>query len=233
MEPTAAQLQSLRRAFMSADIPDDDVDQDGPASARYGPNTASPMPVCVVSLNRAAAQVPPGWRDLLTRTHYKLIATICECPVRRRAADSITVIITDQELDFKLRTVSDSVLRGILRKATARSRCTCNQCGRRGRVRSIGDDYVGTLCARCAAVPLLREHIASVLQQREHFVLFNQSVGLSQVPEHLWPVFQRWADLPPAADAHPMDARMSIRRYVRWTQYLEALNPWLPSHDFD
>ena len=83
MEPTAAQLQSLRRAFMSADIPDDDVDQDGPASARYGPNTASPMPVCVVSLNRAAAQVPPGWRDLLTRTHYKLIATICECPVRQ------------------------------------------------------------------------------------------------------------------------------------------------------
>lgn len=80
---------------------------------------------------------------------------------------------------------------------------------------------------------MLREHIASVLQQREHFVLFDQSVGLAQVPEYLWPVFHRWADLPPGADAHSMDVRMSIRRYVRWTQYLEALNPWLSSDDFD
>lgn len=91
-----------------------------------------------------------------------------------------------------------------------RSRCTCSQCGRRGRVREIGDDYVGTLCARCAAVPMLREHIWSV-SQSEFLCLVGQPVEISQVPEHLWPSFLRWADLPPEVGARANHACIERR----------------------
>ena len=60
MERTIAQLQRLKRAIMSAGIPDDDDDREDAAPAGYGPNTSMPMPVVVVALNGAARLVPPG-----------------------------------------------------------------------------------------------------------------------------------------------------------------------------
>ena len=141
MERTTAQLQTLKRAIMSAGIPDDDDDYEDPTPAGYGPNTSMPMPVAVVALNGAARLVPPGWRNLLTQTHHKVRGAIAQSVRRRHVAAGLKVIITDQELEFNFSVAPDPVLRGILRKATVRSRCTCSQCGRRGRVREIGDDY--------------------------------------------------------------------------------------------
>ena len=229
MERTTAQLQTMKRAIMSAGIPDDDDDYEDPTPAGYGPNTSMPMPVAVVALNGAARLVPPGWRNLLTQTHHKVRGAIAQSVRRRHVAAGLKVIITDQELEFDFSMAPDPVLRGILRKATVRSRCTCSQCGRRGRVREIGDDYVGTLCARCAAVPMLREHIWSVSQQSEFLCLVGQPVEISQVPEHLWPSFLRWADLPPEVGAQANHACMSAGRHAQWSQHLQALSRWLPS----
>ena len=83
MERTIAQLQRLKRAIMSAGIPDDDDDREDAAPAGYGPNTSMPMPVVVVALNGAARLVPPGWRNLLTETHHKVRGAIAQS-VRRR-----------------------------------------------------------------------------------------------------------------------------------------------------
>lgn len=231
MEHAAARNKLLSTAMMLVDIPDEDEDAEGSAPPKYGPNTSSPLPVGVVALNDAAAHVPPGWRDLLTQTHYKVLAATVQCPERRRAADAVRVIITDEQLDFQFGVQPDPVLRGILRKANSRSRAICGQCSRRGRLREIGDSYIGTLCTRCAAIPLLREEIWSVLGQREHLLLLGQSVVLNQVPSHLWPSFRRWADLPAEGNTGLRWVKMSVHRYAQWTQHLEALNHWLPSDD--
>lgn len=57
---------------------------------------------------------------------------------------------------------ADPVVRGIVRKAWARSRCTCMRCGRPGRLRRAGE-YPKTLCARCWALQTLCDDLDACL----------------------------------------------------------------------
>jgi len=57
---------------------------------------------------------------------------------------------------------ADPVVRGIIRKAWARSRCTCMRCGRPGRLRRAGE-YRKTLCARCWALQTLCDDLDACL----------------------------------------------------------------------
>lgn len=62
---------------------------------------------------------------------------------RQHLYDSARVWASDEELEFKFADGRDAVFAGIARSATRRSRWTCIECGRRGRRRELGDDYVG------------------------------------------------------------------------------------------
>lgn len=124
-------------------------------------NSIRPSPVSgayfesLATLERHVDLIPFGWQRLYADLRHQLraIATSRRADVRVDGA---------WEEDGLLRLESqtgDVVVQGVLRKARARASSTCTDCGRPAKHRELLDWYEVTLCAGCAALPLLQMQV--------------------------------------------------------------------------
>lgn len=109
-------------------------------------------------LERWVEWIPMGWQRLYLELRCAL-ASVDTSPARFVWIHEPEVVDGGLVLDID---GGDRVVRGILRKAWARSRCTCMCCGRPGKPRWIGG-YVKTLCARCTAFEALSVELDACL----------------------------------------------------------------------
>lgn len=101
-------------------------------------------------LERWVEWIPMGWQRLYLELRCALVS-VNTASVRSVWIHEPEVVDGGLLLDVD---GGDRVVRGMVRKAWARSRCTCMRCGRPGKPRCISG-YVKTLCARCAALETL------------------------------------------------------------------------------
>ena len=181
----------------------------------------APDPVSA-GIERWARHVPPGWQGLLEQTLLKLLA-MARSPARRSALQGLTVFCHGVGLGFSLPADGDAALLGVARRAEAASQCICSTCGSPGRRREIGEEDRATLCARCAARPLLHWDIWELQQSLRFLRAVNVPVGESQIPALLRSSFRR------QASAHPEDfspqgkVRMSPARFLAWAAQWQAI----------
>lgn len=185
--------------------------------------------ILILPLKDACNITPMGWQDLLFETHIKLRSTLGKDPQRHQWLDNAKVWATDEELEFKFDSPADPVFHGIARRATRRSRWTCIECGRRGRRRELGEDYVGTMCARCVATPLMRQQIHELRQSLPSLLERGDPVEQGDVPEYLRPSFREACDLKEGVDAK--HASMPVEQFRYWAEEWIAIGAQLHSDD--
>ena len=185
--------------------------------------------ILVLPLKNACEITPMGWQELLFETHIKLRSTLGQDPHRHQWLDTAKVWASDEELEIRFDDAADGVFRGIGQRATRRSRWTCIECGRRGRRRELGEDYVGTMCARCVATPLMRQQIDELRQALPFLVELGEPVGQGDVPEYLRPSFRQACASEEGADVK--HASMPIELFRCWAEEWIAIGAQLRSDD--
>ena len=170
--------------------------------------------ILVMPLRTACNITPMGWQELLFKTQIKLKSTIGENLQRQHLYDSAKVWASDEELEFKFADGLDAVFTGIAGSATRLSRWTCIDCGRRGRRRELGDDYVGTMCSKCVSPPLMKQQIDELRRSFARLLELGAPVGPDDVPRFLRPSFRQACELDQTRDPH--SARMPIERFADW-----------------
>lgn len=185
--------------------------------------------ILVLPLKNACEITPMGWQELLFETHIKLRSTIGRDAHRHKWLDNAKVWASDEELEFKFDDAADPVFLGIGRRATRRSRWTCIECGRRGRRRELGDDYVGTMCPRCVATPLMRQQIDELRQVLPILFELGQPVKQGDVPEYLRPSFREACEL--EKNAAVKHASMPLEQFRCWAEAWLAVGAKLRSDD--
>lgn len=113
---------------------------------------------CLQRLERWVEWIPIGWQSLYLDMRCALVALGSH---QKRAVWIHEPLVVNGGLVFDV-DGSDGAVCGIVRKAWARSRCTCMSCGFTGKPRRI-DGYVKTLCARCCALDVLSRGLDEVL----------------------------------------------------------------------
>ena len=170
--------------------------------------------ILVMPLRTACNITPMGWQELLFKTQIKLKSAIGENLQRQHLYDSAKVWASDEELEFKFADSLDAVFTGIAGSATRRSRWTCIDCGRRGRRRELGDDYVGTMCSKCVSPPLIKQQIDELRRSFARLLELGAPVGPDDVPRFLRPSFRQACELDETHD--PSTVRMPIERFSDW-----------------
>ena len=90
--------------------------------------------------------VPAGWRRIHARAQRELDSAACNVP-HRAMVGAADVVVHDRK-GFVALNESDAVVRGILRKAIAQARNTCQCCGYRGKPWPVVDANA-VFCERC------------------------------------------------------------------------------------
>ena len=170
--------------------------------------------IFVLPLKAACDITPMGWQDLLFKTQIKLKSAIGENLQRQHLYDSAKVWASDEELEFKFADGLDAVFTGIAGSATRLSRWTCIDCGRRGRRRELGDDYVGTMCSKCVSPPLMKQQIDELRRSFARLLELGAPVGPDDVPRFLRPSFRQACELDETRD--PNSVRMPAERFADW-----------------
>lgn len=206
----------------------------------------------VISIDRDAVERPwrivperPNFFDDLAPEEMDLAFDITD--ERREDLKMLVLTVTGMALKFdgSLFISRGSVLKGILRKAEAASRCTCRQCGAVGKARSWTEDavhwdaeqgcdrrfpdgkQVATLCARCFAPVAMREQ----LRDLDRLVIQAQQQRCS-VRQHQLPGWMRSSFVGQARDDLLMmdrdgepgwdDPAMESEAFRRWsTQWFQ------------
>ena len=173
--------------------------------------------IVVVPFALACEGVPEGWLDVISQTKRRIMNTIGDDPARQRAFEKLTVWATDEELGFGFghQNAKDPMLAAICGRATRRSRCVCAECGRRARRRELAEHYIGTLCSRCVARPLLRQQIAALRQSLPNLRALGQPIEQGQVPEFLRPSFRQACD---GGESDLNGASLPIERFETWAR---------------
>ena len=171
--------------------------------------------IAVVPFEHACEGVPEGWLGVIQETRTKLLATIGADDSRRRLFEQLTVWATDEELGFGTQKVGDAVFGGICGHATRRSRWVCPECGRRAKRRDLGEEFVGTMCARCVSKPLLRQQIAELRESLPILFALGQPIKEHSVPEYLRQDFRTACDAEISEEGAPR-AAMPIEQFRSW-----------------
>jgi hypothetical protein len=179
------------------------------------------------AMNRWESALPRGWQRLLRETVVKLYA-VCGSTRRDASLAAMKVDARGDELRF-LVDCGDRVLQGIVRKASARSRVTCTDCGRIGRLRELCGDRQQVLCPRCAAPQVLRRHVDDLLDTAPFLIRLALHVDETQIPKLLLSGFREAADeaLHPQVDREL--ARMSPTRFDQWVRSWRVMRAALPA----
>jgi hypothetical protein len=175
-------------------------------------------------LERDLAELPPGWHKLYRQTldRFARVTTQERAPALRR----LTINTDGAFLRLELPT-SDRVLLGIARRCNDRSRWTCRDCGRVGRVRSFGPEHDEVLCSRCAAPKLVRRGIHDVLYIGAMAGRLCSPVLAKHVPEILRPSFVENARLATATKSEKAvneDAGMNTDQFSAWLKWLGTID---------
>jgi hypothetical protein len=95
-------------------------------------------------LRQSLDEIPFGWHRIFEKTLRSLSAV--DCPERA----SVRVMKPRTQLGVLSIEMNqrDRVVDGIIGRLIRKSRCTCQRCGRHGKMRSLGMD-IKTLCVRC------------------------------------------------------------------------------------
>jgi hypothetical protein len=109
-------------------------------------------------LERWVEWIPIGWQRVYLDMRCALVALGAS---QHRDVQIHEPLVVNGGLVFDV-DGRDRAVCGIVRKAWARSRCTCMNCGFTGKPRTI-DGYVKTLCARCCALDFLSRGLDEVL----------------------------------------------------------------------
>jgi hypothetical protein len=126
---------------------------------RSSPNLKT-LPESLERLERWVEWIPMGWQ----RVYLDMRCALASLGVsQHRDVQIHEPSVVDGGLVFDVEG-SDRAVCGILRKAWARSRCTCMNCGRTGKPRRM-DGYVKTLCARCCALEVLSRGLDQALHE--------------------------------------------------------------------
>ena len=133
-------------------------------------------------MSRFSAVIAPGWRPLAERTLRTLVAAAASSPERRHALSKMCVFGISASLSFVVCTHEDQTIEGILRKARVKSMGVCEECGRPGRLRQLGEEETATLCPPCAAPALLDHDIWVLLQSLRFLRAVNAPVVPCQIP---------------------------------------------------
>lgn len=113
----------------------------------------------LAQLDERIELVPFGWQHLYLEVRAGLRAARCESRMGIQIYGP-----TEEEGQLYLDANGiDPVVHGLLRKARARARCTCMDCGRPGFRRQIRDSYK-TLCGRCAGHHFLADELPRLLR---------------------------------------------------------------------
>jgi hypothetical protein len=173
--------------------------------------------------NANLAELPPGWHKLYRQTldRFARVTTQERAPALRR----LTINTDGAFLCLELPT-TDRVLLGIARRCNDRSRWTCRDCGRAGRVRSIGAEHDEVLCPRCAAPKLVRRGIHDVLYIGAMTGRLCSPVLAKHVPEILRPNFLESARFARATQSGNSvnEAGMNKDQFSAWLKWLGTIN---------
>ena len=187
--------------------------------------------IVVVPLKHACEGVPEGWLRLVHETKVKLWSTVGDDDARKRLFDNLTVWATDEELGFGASRRGSEVFQGICGRAIRRSRWLCSECGRRGKRRELGEEFVGTLCARCVSKPLLRQQIAELVESEPVLMALGQPIEQVSVPEYLRQSFRSACGADDSVD--PVRVRMPIDRFKAWVDEWRNFDMRLCANDRD
>jgi len=124
---------------------------------RSSPNAIS-LAEILEQLERWVEWIPLGWQRLYLDMRCALVALGAS---QHRDVQIHEPLVVNGGLVFDV-DGRDRAVCGIVRKAWARSRCTCMNCGRNGKPRRI-DGYVKTLCAHCCALDVLSSALDELL----------------------------------------------------------------------
>ncbi len=173
--------------------------------------------------NANLAELPPGWHKLYRQTldRFARVTTQERAPALRR----LTINTDGAFLCLELPT-TDRVLLGIARRCNDRSRWTCRDCGRAGRVRSIGAEHDEVLCPRCAAPKLVRRGIHDVLYIGAMTGRLCSPVLAKHVPEILRPNFLESARFARATQSGNSvnEAGMNKDQFSAWLKWIGTIN---------
>ena len=79
----------------------------------------------------------------------------------------------------------------------------------------MAEHYIGTLCSRCVARPLLRQQIAALRQSLPNLRALGQPIEQDQVPQFLRPSFRQTC----AGDESDLNgASLPIERFETWAR---------------
>ena len=169
-----------------------------------------------------ASSIEVGWRRLASRTLNKLLSVAAASPQRREALANLRVCSMPTELCFSVpdgpagHDDVDAVLEGIFRKTRCASRTVCTCCGRRARVRAIGEEETATLCAQCAAPRLLESDIWDLGQSTRFLMAVGMPICTSQIPPLLRPSFVQAAATSNAETSEPSMSKMPPTKFLMW-----------------
>ena len=173
--------------------------------------------------NANLAELPPGWHKLYRQTldRFARVTTQERAPALRR----LTINTDGAFLCLELPT-TDRVLLGIARRCNDRSRWTCRDCGRAGRVRSIGAEHDEVLCPRCGAPKLVRRGIHDVLYIGAMTGRLCSPVLAKHVPEILRPNFLESARFARATQSGNSvnEAGMNKDQFSAWLKWIGTIN---------
>jgi hypothetical protein len=123
---------------------------------------ASAFQASLKLLDNRVDWIPMGWQGLYAdmRLSLRAVGTAAR-------ADVVVYGAYDEDGLLYVDTASDDpVIRGVLRKARCRARCTCALCGRAGARPREFDECARTLCSGCAGIYLLYWELTSELAGR-------------------------------------------------------------------
>ncbi len=186
-------------------------------------NPSTPAGDALPAALKAIGDVPIGWRPLLRDALCAMIA------VRTKAREFSLLYISVECDDGRLildMPFSDSVLDGVARRCSERSRFICQECGRRGKVRQFGMGEAAVLCPRCAAPELLHRAIDDLDQFRGLIAHGGVLSDIQLLPTVLHRLFR------PAASTGAFDSRigpiMDKATLARWIDSLKRMKSSLP-----
>jgi hypothetical protein len=178
----------------------------------------------IATWNANSVELPTGWHKIYQQTRARFARVMTDG--RALTLRQLKIRTDGTFMVIELPT-SDRVLLGIARRCEERSRWTCRDCGRVGRVRSLGPEHEEVLCSRCAAPKLVRRGIHDVLYIGAMIGRLCKPVLAKHVPEILRPNFLESARLARATkcgNSGEEDAGMNKDQFGAWLKWLEDIN---------
>ena len=175
------------------------------------------------------ATVPIGWRRLQADAEIRLQSASAEVESRRDIRITALYVLGSQPV-VRLSS-DDEVVRGIFRRAVARARHTCMNCGRAGRVWPDLINRFDVLCARCAGPQAALADFDVLLELRQQRRGFEQGIPVAELPRRLVAVVTvafAAATMRPAdqdgGQGRAIPQVLSRDEYDRWCRWLLELH---------